>query len=807
MGKKYITDELEVGGHMLDASMMTSLNTVVTDSANYMTTLPSHNHDYVSEGGTSFSGVYPMVVRVSADSIYSHPNVTFTGSSSQMFVGGSIKSPIFYDSNNTGYYVNPAGTSNFNVINATGGNSTEWNTAYDWGNHAGLYAAASHSHSWSSITGKPSTFPPSSHNHSNLIAVDDRDVKPNTSGVGTGIKGMKLFFSSLQGMTSTSNSDYQDLLVLDTWSDLSGGKANAITFDKSSIEMRLWQANHDATSWGTPQTVLHTGNFVAGVNYQPAGTYNTVIGTDSDVNTSGATIIDNLYMTDGVITSHGTRNLTLGDLGYTGATNANNYTHPSYNGDDLNVDTGVMGGATVISDLNFAVTTDTQGHVSYAGGFANTRTLTLANLGYTGATNANYITNNNQLTNGASYLTTSGKAADSNLLDGIDSGSFLRSDAHDTFTGKLSVGSTSTRRAGMYGIYDSNKIGHIWSMGTGFTIDDNGATFGNLYGAAYKHTNNTTGGTMGGGHQFVWTDNGNPRGSIGYNSVWHAESMKAPIFYDSNNTGYYVDPASTSRLNVLNVNKIHAIGVNSNTAPRWDTSFHVVQSQHWYGHNNSQTMYLGESSNPVRLRGSLRIGSDANADSGMALTVNGSANATSSFRAPIFYDSNNTAYYLDPYGYSNLQGMQIGSGDLKMYENGTYSSELRFQNNTHHMGIDYQNNETLRFITRSGTTTVPITFQMRAGTITAANFILSSDERKKTKIVDLPCDNIDVSWKSFEMKDNKGEYRTGVIAQELEQKHPEFVNTDDEGFKSVKYIDLLIAKIAELEARLEKLEK
>ena len=41
----------------------------------------------------------------------------------------------------------------------------------------------------------------------------------------------------------------------------------------------------------------------------------------------------------------------------------------------------------------------------------------------------------------------------------------------------------------------------------------------------------------------------------------------------------------------------------------------------------------------------------------------------------------------------------------------------------------------------------------------------------------------------------------------LEQKHPEFVNTDDEGFKTVKYIDLLIAKVAELEARLEKLEK
>ena len=60
---------------------------------------------------------------------------------------------------------------------------------------------------------------------------------------------------------------------------------------------------------------------------QAAGTYNTIIGTDVDIDTSGATIIDNLYMTDGVITSHGTRTLTLADLGYTGATNANYITN------------------------------------------------------------------------------------------------------------------------------------------------------------------------------------------------------------------------------------------------------------------------------------------------------------------------------------------------------------------------------------------------------------------------------------------------------------------------------------------------
>jgi hypothetical protein len=38
----------------------------------------------------------------------------------------------------------------------------------------------------------------------------------------------------------------------------------------------------------------------------------------------------------------------------------------------------------------------------------------------------------------------------------------------------------------------------------------------------------------------------------------------------------------------------------------------------------------------------------------------------------------------------------------------------------------------------------------------------------------------------------------------LEKTNPEFVREDTQGFKSVAYIDLLIAKIAELEARLEK---
>ena len=97
------------------------------------------------------------------------------------------------------------------------------------------------------------------------------------------------------------------------------------------------------------------------------------------------------------------------------ASSANNYSHPSHPGDDFNVDTGVLSGATVVSDIDINVSTDSLGHVTDANGSVSTRTLTLANLGYSGATNANYITNNNEITNGRGFTTyTSNQGTDTN---------------------------------------------------------------------------------------------------------------------------------------------------------------------------------------------------------------------------------------------------------------------------------------------------------------------------------------------------------------------------------------------------------
>lgn len=57
------------------------------------------------------------------------------------------------------------------------------------------------------------------------------------------------------------------------------------------------------------------------------------------------------------------------------------YTHPTYNGDDFDIDTSGLTGATVISDLDINLVSDSSGHVVDANASVNTRNLNLLDLG------------------------------------------------------------------------------------------------------------------------------------------------------------------------------------------------------------------------------------------------------------------------------------------------------------------------------------------------------------------------------------------------------------------------------------------
>jgi hypothetical protein len=112
--------------------------------------------------------------------------------------------------------------------------------------------------------------------------------------------------------------------------------------------------------------------------------------------------------------------------------------------------------------------------------------------------------------------------------------------------------------------------------------------------------------------------------------------LRVNILYDYQNTGYYVDPNNTSRQNRINFTSMY--GVNwAPGEPRWDFSAYVVEAQHFYGHNATQMLYLGET-NPVSVPGDIRT--------------------------PIVYDYNNTSYYVDPNSNSRFANLHTDANLL-----------------------------------------------------------------------------------------------------------------------------------------------
>jgi hypothetical protein len=187
-------------------------------------------------------------------------------------------------------------------------------------------------------------------------------------------------------------------------------------------------------------------------------------------------------------------------------------------------------------------------------------------------------------------------------------------------------------------------------------------------------------------------------------NIFARDSVRAPIFYDSANTGYYVDPASTSNLGGLTLACNVATGrstygrANANLVLLADSTYGAAcidfRSGVNYPSDGAQIYYetatngvSGETSrlvirtendadDSILLRGGYiqlqTITVDGGSSSpGLRVTYNStdrlyvySDNTTEqgSFRAPIFYDSNDTGYYVDPNGTTVLSTLYHNAG-------------------------------------------------------------------------------------------------------------------------------------------------
>jgi Chaperone of endosialidase len=168
---------------------------------------------------------------------------------------------------------------------------------------------------------------------------------------------------------------------------------------------------------------------------------------------------------------------------------------------------------------------------------------------------------------------------------------------------------------------------------------------------------------------------------------------RAPIFYDSNDTNYYVDPNSVSSFAGLNLNSgwyffgdenrdmaaaiyypnsqtraVRFSFANASTTGTGGNYAGVIHFHPWSG----TTASTGDASYQIAIGSSavngtgvprinIRNGIDTTWNSWYTAPLYGVNSYSSSLYATIYYDSDNTAYYTDPAGTSNLSGLTVAS--------------------------------------------------------------------------------------------------------------------------------------------------
>jgi hypothetical protein len=122
------------------------------------------------------------------------------------------------------------------------------------------------------------------------------------------------------------------------------------------------------------------------------------------------------------------------------------------------------------------------------------------------------------------------------------------------------------------GVYSASRYQGVFAMGDAYKLAIDGTSAGNLYGMAWSHPN--AGGVAGNlnTHGLLVLENGAFLAAVS-GSIRARDDMRAPIFYDSNDTSYYVDPNGTSSLNSL----------TSGTRARWGQPIRWTNRQAYHG--------------------------------------------------------------------------------------------------------------------------------------------------------------------------------------------------------------------------------
>lgn len=853
----------------------------------------------------------------------------------------------------------------------TQGNDSRVNngqTAFTWGNHMGLYSPTSHSHTFSSITGKPTTV--EGYGITDALRIDNGGSYNNSSTSSPGSLVNKAWFDY-----NWAGSGYLGSVI-----SFSGVNNNYQTeifgqYNSSGNYLGFRTRQGDLNTWNDIRKIWHDGNFNPG-NYLPlngnANTASSILNYNNPtINSTPDTIVYRNAFGDisarefihTAASSHSSkpdyvmgifptsnqivkfnkaairsfidldtneetqfigsqRDFTLGTLIKT------SMDYSQINGDpflleikgnsygagvpfDLKLqgyiynDSVVSTSATTVSDFSNITILNLSGklcfwyqRMSYWQGFDvrftnsfggikknlvtsiedsadpvgtkrvtvtpvkiwNAQNLTsVTQLGYTGALNANYITNNNQLTNGAGYTTNIG-----NVVGTVSDGESVSTIVKRTIDGYIN--STYFNGTGTFSLTGANSGMAL------FTGTNGSDTYGRSYTAtAVRTLLNIANGANNYVHptnhpaSIITQDASNRFVSDTEKATWNAKqsSLNGTGFVKISGTTISYD--NTSYLPITGGILTGGLGIGSSGGGSIDfkdgATFGALISPNASIFGTGSKVDLN-----IWVRGPSPFSVYTNGVRRMFIPGNGSNTIFSTYvTAPIFNGdlsghASSSAYSFQS-GYSryleheddlrdlsdrnpnwkafsttfDFIGSGIVSGATGNYcgvmtfvpyngataSTGDSSYQLAYINETGINGVGEPGLRlrkgidttwgTWRAILTSGnvgTYALPIIGGTVTGNIYAPDFIGTSDIRLKENISILKPKPIGSTYKTYNfISDGKKQSRVGVIAQELELTNPEFVRTDSEGMKSISYQDLHSAEIAYLKNRVIELEQ
>jgi hypothetical protein len=274
--------------------------------------------------------------------------------------------------------------------------------------------------------------------------------------------------------------------------------------------------------------------------------------------------------------------------------------------------------------------------------------------------------------------------------------------------GNIGIGTTSPAYkldvngyvgATRYNLTSTNST-YAYGDGSGWTFGGSGYVYFNQSGTTYSQTRIQARAGISNDQAADLTLYG---GTSGYTTI--TGSARSPIFYDSDNTAYYVNPNSSSNMaQVIADDWFRAVAKTGLYSQTYGHHLYAqAGGQYWaVSSTGSSGGFQFRTAYETGIRGYLywdgtdNFGLLQSGGGWILRTWNTGVESYGSHRAPIFYDSNDTGYYCDPNGYSSMYEMRLWGNAL--YIRG--SSPTIFFTDTDHQSAMLHNNSNLFYILR-----------------------------------------------------------------------------------------------------------